>query len=577
MREIKLPRKIPKKSEINGVLTSFSKKEWAIFGLFLLAFAVSGLLILNKVNKSFMTTVPLRGGEVREGILGSPRFVNPALAYSDTDRDLVALIYSGLIRKDPEGALVPDLAVSYEVSKDGMTYTFVLKDDLAFHDGRALTADDVIFTIEKIKDPIIKSPRKASFEGVTVEKVDAGTVRFALKQPYASFLENMTLGIMPKHVWENSPLELNESNTDPVGSGPYMIKSIEKESSGIIRSYILSANKKFALGAPYVESLMLHFYPNEGEMVKALEGGTVDQISSITPALADGLKEEGYRIESSVLPRIFGLFFNQNQNQIFTNKKVVKAISDAIDKERIIDSVLSGYGTSIDSPIPKAGTGEKTKNNNSREEIIKKIQEDLAKDGWKAGTSGFLEKTATVNKKKTSTILGFSISTGNAPELSKSAELIKEDLAKVGINVEIKTFDVGNLNQTVIRPRKYDALLFGEIINNESDLYAFWHSSQRKDPGLNVAIYTSAKADQMLEDAFITLDPEARAKKYVQFESEIKKDMPAIFLYSPNFIYVVKKDLEGLMLRGITSPSDRFLAAHKWYTQNDNVWKIFAR
>src|SRR3989344_3713448 len=275
MREIKLPRKIPKKSEINGVLTSFSKKEWAIFGLFLLAFAVSGLLILNKVNKSFMTTVPLRGGEVREGILGSPRFVNPALAYSDTDRDLVALIYSGLIRKDPEGALVPDLAVSYEVSKDGMTYTFVLKDDLAFHDGRALTADEVIFTIEKIKDPIIKSPRKASFEGVTVEKVDAGTVRFALKQPYASFLENMTLGIMPKHVWENSPLELNESNTDPVGSGPYMIKSIEKESSGIIRSYILSANKKFALGAPYVESLMLHFYPNEGEMVKALEGGTV--------------------------------------------------------------------------------------------------------------------------------------------------------------------------------------------------------------------------------------------------------------------------------------------------------------
>jgi len=145
------------------------------------------------------------------------------------------------------------------------------------------------------------------------------------------------------------------------------------------------------------------------------------------------------------------------------------------------------------------------------------------------------------------------------------------------MKVDVKTFEVGNLNQGIIRPRKYDALLFGQIINHESDLFAFWHSSQRKDPGLNVAMYTNAKVDKILEDAFITVDEKARIKKYVQFEDEVKKDMPAIFLYSPDFIYVVREDLQGLSLGHITSPSDRFSNIYSWYTETENVWKIFAK
>ena len=155
--------------------------------------------------------------------------------------------------------------------------------------------------------------------------------------------------------------------------------------------------------------------------------------------------------------------------------------------------------------------------------------------------------------------------------MSKSAEIIRQDLASIGIKVEVKTFEVGNLNQSVIRPRKYDALLFGQIINNESDLSAFWHSSQRKDPGLNVAMYTNAKVDKILEDAFVTIDEQARIKKYAQFEDEIKKDMPAVFLYSPKFIYVVSKDLKGLVIDHATAPKDRFANVYSWYTLVDNV------
>ncbi|HWA32467.1 MAG TPA: hypothetical protein VG694_03390, partial [Candidatus Paceibacterota bacterium] len=125
--------------------------------------------------------------------------------------------------------------------------------------------------------------------------------------------------------------------------------------------------------------------------------------------------------------------------------------------------------------------------------------------------------------------------------------------------------------------RKYDTLLFGEVVNHESDLFAFWHSSQRKDPGLNVAIYTNANVDKLLEDAFVTADSAVRDQKYAQFESIIQKDMPAVFLYSPSFIYVVSKNLKDLNLGNITSPSDRFLDAYTWYTNTDSVWKIFSR
>ena len=188
-----------------------------------------------------------------------------------------------------------------------------------------------------------------------------------------------------------------------------------------------------------------------------------------------------------------------------------------------------------------------------------------------------MNQNADSKKKKTTSRIEFSISTGNAPELVRSAELIQEDLRALGMIVDVKTFESGNLSQVVIRPRKYDALLFGEIINHESDLFAFWHSSQRKDPGLNVAMYTNAKVDKILEDAFVTIKEEDRVKKYLQFQDEIRKDMPAVFIYSPSFIYAVSPELNNLSIENITSPGDRFLNSYLWYTKTDKVWKIFSK
>ncbi|MEK7104879.1 MAG: ABC transporter substrate-binding protein [Patescibacteria group bacterium] len=570
---------LPPINEVKKAISHFSKREYFIFLGLVIILCISTLIILQNINKSFMVNVPMDGGSITEGIVGTPRFINPVLAFSDADQDLVSLIYSGLMRKSINGTLIPDLAEKYEGSKDGLIYTFTLKNKIYFHDKKPITADDVIFTINKIKDPTIKSPKKGNWDSISVEKIDEKTIKFTLKQPYASFLENTTLGIMPAYLWNNSPIELNDANTQPIGSGPYKVEKASKQSGGLIDYYDLISFKEFNLGEPYLSKIKLRFYPNENDQIAALEKGEVDQISSITPLNAQVLKEQNFRIESLTLPRVFGLFFNQNQNQIFTNKKIVTAIDLAIDKDSIVRDVLLGYGIVIDSPIPPNMINYQKLNkedNVSYEEKIKKAQEILSKEGWKKGTDGFLEKIITEKKKKKTTYLEFSISTSNAPELAKSAELIKKNLENIGIKITVKTFEIGNLNQGVIRPRKYDALLFGQIINHESDLLAFWHSSQRKDPGANVAMYTNAKVDKILEEAFTIMDEKLRIKKYAQFEDEIKKDMPAIFLYSPDFIYIVSKNIQGFSIDHIITPGDRFLNSYLWYTKTDKVWKIFS-
>ena len=193
--------------------------------------------------------------------------VSIILANTDADRDLVALIYSGLMRKGPDGNMIPDLAEKVDMSKDGTSYVFTLRENIFFHDNTPVTIEDVIFTIDSIKDPIIKSPRKGVWDGVSVEKIDDRNIRFTLSRPFASFLENTSLGIMPKNIWQDSPIELNVANTNPIGSGPYKIKKLSKQSSGIVNAYDLEAFKKFSLGKPYLKNISLKFYQNEENLI----------------------------------------------------------------------------------------------------------------------------------------------------------------------------------------------------------------------------------------------------------------------------------------------------------------------
>ena len=560
------------------VMSSFTQKQKIVFLLLITLLTISVFGLLWKVNSTFMIKVPVKGGSLTEGIVGIPRFVNPLFVISDADRDVTSLIYSGLLRATKNGKLIPDLAKSYEVSDNGLNYRFILKDNLVWQDGNPITVDDIIFTIQKTQDPSLRSVKRANWDGVTVEKINDKEILFTLERPYTPFLENTTMGILPKHIWKDVSTEQFGFSVKPIGSGPYKVVAIKKDSEEIPKYYDLTPFKKYALGEPYISKLRIRFYSNTEDLLTAFNNNQIESINSISPKSAKELSSKGYRVENTTFPRVFGVFFNQNQAKIFTNKTVRKALNVAINKKDIINKVLYGYATVINSPIPPGALGYEGVVNNdefsSPKERISYAKGLLEANGWKFDEE---KKVMTKEIKKKKTELAFSISTSEVPELKAVAEILKKQWEKIGARVTVKIFEEGSLKQNVIRPRKYDSLLFGEIIGRDSDLFAFWHSSQRLDPGLNIALYANITVDKLLEDAREITSTKERIKKYKLFQEEIKNDIPAVFLYSPNFIYVLPKKIKGVELQSATTPSERFLSITDWYIETDNVWKIFVK
>ncbi|MCK4387066.1 MAG: hypothetical protein KAV41_03230, partial [Candidatus Pacebacteria bacterium] len=402
--------------EIPKIIRLFSLTEKIIFLFFALVFIACSLVLLNKINQSFLVEIPARGGSLTEGVIGSPRFINPILAVSNADRDLCALIYSGLLKATPGGELIPDLAETYEISEDGFVYSFKLKDDIYFHDNRPVSTEDIEFTIKATQNDIIKSPKRANWDGVKIKRLNEKEIQFILTQPYAPFLENLTIGILPKHIWGDiSPEQFAFSrfNIAPLGSGPYKIDKMKKNSAGILKSYQLKPFEKYILRKPYISKLVFKLYPDEKTLLAAYNKNKIESINSISPEKIEALKiGSKSNILSSPLPRIFGVFFNQDEAPLFMNKEVRVALELAVNRGQIIEDVLENYGVAIDSPVPYNSRYYFSVENNSEEnkglETAKKI---LEKNGWRLNEDNIREKTT---RKKT-TLLSFSLSTAATP------------------------------------------------------------------------------------------------------------------------------------------------------------------
>ncbi len=582
-------------SKIASLYKAFRPTEKLVFLSAFIVFAVSTLSLFSKVNDVYSVELPAYGGTYTEGVVGYARFINPLLGYTDADKDMIGLVYSGLLKATPEGRLVADLAKSWEVSEDGLTYTFTLKDGLTFQDGKSLTTDDIEFTITKAQDPLIKSPRAENWTGVTLEKISPTEIKFILKKPYAPFLENMTLGILPRHIWANiepEAFDINTYNREPIGSGPYKIKKAYRDETGIYEHYELVPFDKYSLGKPYIKQLVVKFYKNEAAALAAYSNGDIEALGGIAPEQANKLKSDQRNIQSTPLPRVFGLFFNQSNAPVLVNKEVREALNASVNRLALIDAILQGWGAISKSAIPR-GLSKSTEISNTaaatnlasstntldrlNDEYIEAGKKILIAKGWKLNSAGIFEKQTKNGKNTETQTLRFSISTSNVPELKHSAEILRDTWTKLGADVKVEIFEPSDLTQKVIRPRKYDSLLFGNVVGRDLDLYPFWHSSQRNDPGLNIALYTNIKADKVLETIRTTSDETKKLEAYRVFENEIQNDIPAIFLYSPDYIYATTKDIHNLEISNITTPSERFMNVHKWYLETEKVWKIFAK
>lgn len=569
---------IPKAHLAERAIRRFTLAEKALFYFFAGLFILSGILLLSRVNRSFLVRVPLSGGTFSEGLVGNPRFANPVLALSEPDKTIVSLVYSGLMRLNAEGKLLNDLAENVTISEDGLVYTAKLRSDAFFHDGEPVTADDVVFTIQKIQDPGLKSPRFGDFAGISVAKTDERTVTFTLRRPYAPFIYNLTLGILPKHIWSSvgdDEFSFSQWNVLPVGSGPYEVVNVTRDRGGIPDYYELAPFEKAASGVPYIEHIIFKFYQDQSDLLEAYDSGDIQSLSGISPTEAKELAKDGAKVLSAPLPRVFGIFFNQNMNKVLLDADVREALDLAAPKTEIVESVLGGYGVPLEGPLPPGlfdfvNPAERL----DAGERVEEARALLADSGWTAD-----EETGLLEKKLSSgnLTLSLSLSTSDNPELKAAADMVAEAWRKLGAQVEVRVYESGDLNQNVIRPRRYEALLFGEVVGRPADIYPFWHSSERNDPGLNIALYANSQVDKLLAKTRSSNDEEERLSAYESLYESVKEDVPAVFLYSPSFIYVVPEEVKGLALSELGTLEDRFLSVRDWYIETNSVWNIFVK
>lgn len=536
-----------------------------------------GSVIAMPITSYYHFTKPVAtyGGTIKEGIIDEPRHINPLLSQSDADRDIVRLVYSGLLKYNEKGKLIPDLAKSYEISSDELNYTLYLREDAKWHDNKPVTTDDIVFTIRTAQNQDYGSLQRINWQGIEIEKIDDFTLVLKLKNKYAQFLNNLTLPILPEHLWENiKPINfaLSELNIKPIGSGPYKFKRLQKDTIGRIRLYELEANKDFYASKPFINNIQLKFYGSEDELINAYNKNEISGLGLISPRNLKKLKyKQRLTIESILMPRYFGLFFNQNQSKILSDRNIRLALAYATDKEALVAKILEGNGLVIHSPILSTlleNNPNMKKYDHNRNLAI----ENFKKAGWLTSAESGENKDEIGILTKKDEKLTIKLTTSTWPELIEVANDIKEQWKEFGVNLEIETLPTPDLQQA-IKDRNYQMLLFGEILGLDPDPFTLWHSSQKRDPGLNLALYDNKATDTLLEEARKTLNPLERAKKYNDFEALISDDIPALFLYSPHYLYGHSKNIKGFENEIIATPADRFLNIEKWHIETRRVWR----
>jgi len=374
-----------------------TKKERILFFSSLTIFLIGNFWFWGLFYFKNTKEIPASGGVLIEGVVGQPRFLNPIYGMlSDIDRDINQLIFASLMRYNEKGELVPDLLKEYKILENGKIFEITLKDNLFWEDGKEITADDVTFTLETIQNPDFKSPLRALWVGVSVEKISEKKLLFKLKEPSVVFLENLTLQILPRHIWqdisaENFPFSIY--NLQPITSGPYRIAEINQEKEGYIKSLTLLRNNKYHGEKPKIEKIIFRFFKNEEDLIKAAQKGEIKSFSILNPENYQRINSfKSFKEYRFFLPRYFAVFFNPEKSKLFADKKIREALNYGTNKEEIVKIVLAERGRVNHSPILPEIYGFKAPEKNY--DFDKKKAEDILREaGFSKNELGFLERT----------------------------------------------------------------------------------------------------------------------------------------------------------------------------------------
>ncbi len=515
------------------------------------------------------TTVPTVGGTYVEGVAGAPHAINPLLsAYNEVDQDLCALVFSGLTRLNSRGEVEPDLARSWEVSLDGLTYIFHLRTGVRWQDGTPFTADDVLFTIHLLQDPDYPGPPDvgALWRTVQVKKEDEATIRFVLSEPFAPFLDYTTVGILPAHILEGvraADLPGLEFNLSPVGTGPFQVEEVET-SEGEITSILLRRNAYYYRPGPLLERFRFRFYPSYQSVFRAYQAGEVEGIGRVTLELLPQVQGEELNLYSAQMARYVLIFLNlarKDELPFFQEREVRQALLYGLDRQGIVEGLLQGQGIVAHSPVV-AGTW-------AYDEAIRRYEYDPDQARALLDGAGWTLPPGAFARNEGGQPLAFSLLVSTDPLQTALAEEVARQWSELNLQVTVVTTSPLGLREALER-RDYEAALVELALPGDPDPYPLWHQTQIT-VGQNYAGLDHRRISEIIETARITVDPAQRAALYRQFQELFAEEVPAILLYHPIYTYGVDRKVQGVQIGPLMAPSDRFYAVDRWYVTTRRV------
>lgn len=508
--------------------------------------------------------IPSHGGILNQGVVGQPKTINPVLATTPADLLLTRAVFSGLYTYNNQGRPVPDLATDLPtISNDGRTYTVILKPNLTWHDGKPVTSSDVAFTISKIQDPTINSPLRGLWLSTTVQAINDQTIIFTTKEESGPFLHNLTVGLLPEHIWHGVAAEnftTTGLNLTPLGNGPYAVRQVENAPSKKVNKILLDSFANFPR-PPFLDGVTVTFYETQDEINKAFSG---QEISALGVGLADSFPDTPGNLQNSTrmsIPQYQAVFLNIKKS-ILASPQVREALLLSLSSEDITQAAWPNHATAIGgTPL---GENDFTNTAPTAPDLVK-ADELLTAAGWKKTISGI--------RAKGKTELTLNLVTPNTPAFTTAAGLIQTAWTNLGVRVTVTPAETSQLISTYVRPRNFDALLFSEKSNADADPFAFWHSSQAKDPGLNVSGLAVPQVDKLITDARTSTDITTREALYEQLTEQLNSQHAALYLNQSLYTYVTDPRLQGVQIERIPDPSWILALSPSWYTKLTRTWK----
>lgn len=546
------------------IFKSFSKKEKLLFVVSFLAFLSSSIFWTADFFSQRTVLAAVSGGEYIEGIIGQPSFINPVLSVpGGVDSDINELIFSKII----------DMSDSVKMGDNGKVWDIRLKADIFWDDKQPITSKDINFTIKKIQNSDTQSPLEPMWRGVQTEIASKLEIKIILSKPYFFFDETLkNLMIIPEHLFAETPaanIKISDYNLEPTGNGLFKFQSFKKEKSGFISEYKFVRNEAYFGKKPYIENVVFKFYKNEDELIKAFNLGEINGFGEINIKNLENININS-KIFNLMMPRYYALFFNSYSQENLDRKNVRMALNYATDKKKIINEVFNGGAIIADGPIILGMNGYNPEVFSENTFSLEKAASILDKDGWQIGEDGVREKTI---KKETSR-LEFNLICPKVQYMEDSANIIASDWREIGVKLNVLTKSSEEIDE-IIRTRNYEMIIFGNSFASydNSDLSSFWYSSQKFYPGFNLSLYENKSVDNLIEIARETTSNSKRQSALSSLQSIIVGDQPAVFLFSPNYIYISKLQLGGFEETKINSTSDRFRNIENWYIKTARVFK----